>query len=225
MVNHPFINFVSDLVTYPVIYPPNLADIDEIVKPFAQGSNWRLIIYLSLLHTNFDDFYNAFRIILDQIESGDIASQYSYVLIDALKTKIFCWKERFDPIVELASLTIPQVLNMDIYSMKTVSSLLEKIIEIQPENEFASMSWELFSFLQSKLTSFKISNKQRARTSVYYKRISMLCQQLNLPPESNQNKDSQNKETDSENEEDDLFHVEDSESNESDYYSSSESSE
>ena len=226
MVNHPFINFVSDLVTNSPIYPTNIPDIDKIVKPQQQGANWRLIIHLSLLQESFDDFYNAFRIILDQINSGSIADEYAYVLCDSLGTRLKEWPDMFESIVELAYLTVQKVLNQDVYSLSTVSSLVENLLTIQPNDHIAPHSGDLWMFIQSKLASFRITGKTRGRMSTSYKKLAMLCQQIVIPPEMEKTAPQQQEENEEDEDEnsDGLFNVNSSEY-EYDYYYSSTNSE
>ena len=178
MKHNPATKFVSDLSSNIEVYPPSLPNIEKIVKPSQQGANWRLILYLSLLSPSFDEFYSSFKLIIDQINSQEIAAQYSYVLCDALIARMNDWEEIFEPFTEMSTLTMKLIFNDDVYSLNSASSLLSAVLQLQGEEGSSPFSQELHDFIYAKIHGINVAGAKK-KVAYIYRLISMQCEQIN----------------------------------------------
>lgn len=119
-------HLTSDLCQTHYIYPFGFAQLNEIVKPFNNGESWRLIIFISLQFTEFEQFFNQFNIVLDEIRTGRIEIQMTLVLAEILISKIHVFSQNFNEMSSICSKLVVLMTHSDLSILRLIFKMLNE---------------------------------------------------------------------------------------------------
>jgi hypothetical protein len=128
--------FVSDLTETSVIYPFGLPGLGEIVKPHRPGSNWRLIVYLSLQFTDFQAFRSRASAFIGEVLEGRMEVQIMLILIDMLAARVSQFEEFVGECIALTTEIVRVVLERDATVLRPLLRLLRGLNAVRQRVQY-----------------------------------------------------------------------------------------
>ncbi|EAY16888.1 hypothetical protein TVAG_150390 [Trichomonas vaginalis G3] len=209
-------NFVSDLMTHPIIYPYGIQNFEEIVNTKQPNSNWRFLLLLTLLTENFDEFYDKFYTYIDQIHDKLLPPYFAVTLSDILSFKMSLFPGRVASLSLLSFEILKLIFTDDLIIFETMTRLIDSLVAIQDTSEPSEQIGQVWAFLSGTLRSLK-SSSFNGKKFRFLKRLNVACQQIKRPENATfqivEESDGKN---------DDLFHFSSDSSSDSEFASDEE---